>query len=66
MPSDECYATQTQHKHCVKSVRIWSFSGPYVPAPENVIFHAVRVRLLALSRGELSAINFRIMSVSVK
>ena len=35
MPSDKTYATQTQYKHCVKSVCIGSFSGPYVPAPEN-------------------------------
>ena len=23
---------QNANDHCVKSVRIWSFSGPYVPA----------------------------------
>ena len=32
LSADICYINYIDNMHCVKSVRIWSFSGPYFPA----------------------------------
>ena len=43
--------------HCVKSVRIWSFSGPYFPAFGNTFFHAVIIQGIDLLKHKLHTLT---------
>ena len=54
MLSDITYATQTQYNHCVKSVRIWRFSGLYFLAfGVNTERYCVSLRIQQSKRGKI-------------